>query len=83
MQSNPGTTASVQTLDLDITGMSCGHCVAAVREALTQLPGVEVQRVAVGQASVTVDTRTTPTESVLEAVRDAGYDAALAERPAR
>ena len=79
MQANSGTSApSVQQLDLRISGMSCGHCVAAVRDALALLPGVDVKHVAIGEASVAVDTRATPPDSVLEAVRDAGYDAALA-----
>ena len=79
MQANPGTsTPSVRQLDLRITGMSCGHCVAAVRDALGQLPGVDVKHVAIGAASVAVDTRATSPDSVVEAVRDAGYDAAVA-----
>ena len=28
------------THELTIEGMSCGHCVSAVREALTKVPGV-------------------------------------------
>ena len=40
-------------LDLEIQGMSCGHCVAAVKEALGELPGVNVDRVDIGTAQVT------------------------------
>jgi len=29
-----------QGLTLDIQGMSCGHCVAAVKKALSAVPGV-------------------------------------------
>jgi len=35
-----------------IQGMSCGHCVRAVEAALKKLPGVQVVRVAVGEAVV-------------------------------
>ena len=70
------------TIDLAITGMSCGHCVAAVREALGELPGVTVRQVAVGSAAVTVDPATTPPSTLIDALRDAGYDASATERPA-
>ena len=32
---------------LEIDGMTCGHCVAAVRKALQSLDGVEVEQVAI------------------------------------
>ena len=40
-----------------VTGMSCGHCVAAVTEELTALPGVtgvSVDLVAGGTSTVTI-----------------------------
>jgi len=33
-----------------IAGMSCGHCVAGVRKALSGIPGVEKLEVEIGQA---------------------------------
>jgi copper chaperone len=70
----------METITLSIEGMSCGHCVAAVREALAELPGVEVEQVRVGAATVRLDGAHTAesAESVLAAVRDAGYDATVA-----
>jgi len=35
-------------IELEIEGMSCEHCVAAVSEALAELPGVSVEEVRVG-----------------------------------
>jgi len=64
----------METLTLQIDGMTCGHCVKAVREALAELPGVEVQDVAIGSAIVTYDPGTTPRIELVEAVRDAGYE---------
>ena len=64
-------------LSMKIEGMSCGHCVSAVREALGELPGVEVQQVTIGGAEVRYDPSTTTPERVAEAVRDAGYEPAL------
>lgn len=67
-----------QTLTLAIEGMSCGHCVAAVRRALGETEGVEVKDVAIGSASVTVDPGVASADTVVEAVRDAGYEARVA-----
>lgn len=69
-------------LRLDIAGMSCGHCVAAVERALAAVPGVRVHRVAVGAASVALEPGTATdaaTDAVLAAVHDAGYGARVAD----
>lgn len=59
---------------LQISGMSCGHCVGAVRQALARLDGVQVEQVAVGSAAVAYDpARITPAQ-IAAAVEDAGYD---------
>ncbi len=67
----------MQTVSLSITGMSCGHCVASVREALAAVPGAQVQDVRVGGARVAVD-GATPAQ-LIAAVEDAGYGATLGE----
>src|SRR5690606_19837923 len=67
------TTSARQQVSLAIAGMSCGHCVAAVTEALDALDGVQVQRVALGAATVELDPRVSSTSAVVEAVRAAGY----------
>ncbi|MEO8336655.1 MAG: heavy-metal-associated domain-containing protein [bacterium] len=72
----------MDTLHLDIDGMSCGHCVGSVRKALAALDGVAVDAVTVGSADVRYDPNKTSTEAVLEAVAEAGYPAhASASRP--
>ena len=68
----------MKTVTLAISGMSCGHCVANVRNALAALPGAEVGSVRVGSAEVRLeDDARTGTDAVLAAVRDAGYDATI------
>ena len=62
-------------LDLEIQGMSCGHCVAAVKEALGELPGVNVDRVDIGTAQVTYQPDQVSPEQIMLAVEDAGYSA--------
>lgn len=63
---------------LKIDGMSCGHCVAAVKKALAGLDGVTVENVAVGSATVSYDPAVSSTAKITEAVSDAGYPAAPA-----
>ncbi|MFA6045918.1 MAG: cation transporter [Phycisphaerales bacterium] len=46
------TTQTVGTTTLNIDGMSCGHCVQAVTKALSAVPGVKVNSVAVGSAVI-------------------------------
>lgn len=58
--------------------MSCGHCVAAVRSALTQVPGVEVRDVVIGKAVVAFDGGTVTDGALVDAVEDAGYTATVA-----
>lgn len=41
-------------LDLEIDGMSCGHCVASVEEALGGVDGVDVREVEIGRARVCI-----------------------------
>ena len=45
----------METISLAIAGMSCGHRVAAVRRALAAVPGVQVQDVRIGGATVSAD----------------------------
>lgn len=66
-------------IDLVITGMGCDHCVSSVRKALDGVPGVVVDRVEVGSATVRLTQGPGPgPEGVLEAVRGAGFTPSLA-----
>ena len=61
-----------------IQGMSCGHCVAAVKGALHRLDGVEVRDVKIGSAQVAYDPATVSPERIAEAIADEGYAATVA-----
>jgi copper chaperone CopZ len=63
---------------LKIDGMSCGHCVAAVRSELEKLDGVKVEAVQVGSATVSFDPNRVGTQQLVDAVGGAGYDADIA-----
>ena len=62
---------------LNISGMTCGHCVSSVMEELSEVPGVEKVEVqlnagGVSTAAVTADTEPDPAE-LRKAVETAGY----------
>jgi copper chaperone CopZ len=60
---------------LEVQGMSCGHCVAAVEAALRDVEGVEVESVSIGTASVRIDPEKATVGALIDAVADAGYTA--------
>jgi copper chaperone len=69
----------MKAVTLHIEGMSCGHCLNAVNRALSALPGVALESVAMGRASLRYDESTVDPRSIENAVRDAGYSATIAE----
>lgn len=62
-------------LTLQIDGMSCGHCVRSVKQALEATPGVAVKHVDVGTATVEYDGRPESLDAIVKAVDEAGYAA--------
>lgn len=68
----------MKELKLEVTGMSCGHCVKAVRDALTAVPGVTVHDVTVGSATVLLDEKAATVGDLVDAVYSAGYEASEA-----
>lgn len=62
---------------LSISGMSCGHCVSAVKQALGDLKGVTIEQVAIGSATVQYDPAVVQPSAIADAVSDAGYSASI------
>lgn len=58
---------------LKIDGMSCGHCIAAIKKAL-QITGIEVKSVSIGEAVVERDPLQCDIERIREAIDEAGYN---------
>jgi len=58
---------------LRIEGMSCGHCVARVQQALAALDGATVESVTVGEAHLKVDPSRLTAADLAKAVQAAGY----------
>lgn len=65
----------METLNLSISGMSCGHCLNAVNKALAALKGVEVGSVRIGRAELRYDPAVIQAEAIAAAVTEAGYAA--------
>lgn len=63
----------MQRISISIAGMSCGGCVTNVRNALVRIPGVQVERVTVGSATVAYDPAVTSPEALRAAIARAGY----------
>ena len=61
-------------LEVKIDGMHCEACVRRVTNALGQVPGVVVNHVEVGSASVTYDSRQASPSSIAEAVHGIGFE---------
>jgi copper chaperone CopZ len=58
--------------------MSCGHCVARVSKTLAALEGLEVRDVRIGSADLRFDPERRSVDEILDAIRDAGYEPAVA-----
>ncbi|MEW5930247.1 MAG: cation transporter [Gemmatimonadota bacterium] len=63
----------MESTTIGISGMSCGHCVAAVKRALEGIDGVEVREVKVGSATVDYDPQEVSAERIARAIEDEGY----------
>lgn len=61
---------------LTISGMTCGHCVAAVNKALQQVPGVERAEVSLDPQQAVVTGNTDP-QALIAAIKDEGYEASV------
>ncbi len=59
---------------LEISGMSCHHCVRAVREALSRLIGVQVHDVQIGSAEISYDPEQVPFREIRDAIEEEGYE---------
>lgn len=62
-------------ITLNITGMSCGHCLNAVNQALGRLAGVQIDSVRMGRADLQYDETVTDPAAITRAIADAGYQA--------
>ncbi len=60
-------------ISLKIDGMTCQHCVASVKKAVDGVEGVSSSDIAIGAAKVVYDEKKTSRDSIVSAVKNAGY----------
>ena len=66
----------METITMNVQGMTCGGCVASVTRVLQAVPGVADAAVTLqpGAAKVTFDPARTNAPALMGAIVDAGYD---------
>lgn len=62
---------------LKVSGMTCHHCVNAVKEALEGVAGVERAEVSLDAGQAEVDGQADP-QALIKAVAEEGYEAEVA-----
>jgi copper chaperone len=67
----------MQRVTLDVSGMTCGHCVSAVRTAAAAIAGVTVEQVEIGKVVATIDPEVTSPVLLAAAIADEGYAAVV------
>ncbi|MGV0645610.1 heavy-metal-associated domain-containing protein [Mycolicibacterium sp. XJ879] len=67
----------MSTTTITVTGMTCAHCAASVREEIGEIAGVRAVDVDVESGAVTIDSDTPVDRGVIQsAVEEAGYQLA-------
>lgn len=69
----------MQTVTLNIDGMTCGGCVKSVTRLLEGVEGVEKAKVSLENknAVITFDESKTDADALIDAVEDGGFDIVL------
>jgi copper chaperone CopZ len=61
---------------IQVTGMTCMHCVGAVTKALQNVPGVDKAEVSLDEKQAVVNGNADP-EALVAAIKEEGYTAEL------
>ncbi|MFC0270850.1 copper chaperone CopZ [Metabacillus herbersteinensis] len=66
----------MKNVSLEVSGMSCGHCVNAVEGSVGKLPGVSLVKVhlEIGKVDVEYNEDQVNLEAIKETIDDQGYD---------
>jgi copper chaperone len=63
----------MESVHLNIEGMTCEHCVRAIDGRLRKTPGVQVDRVVVGAVDLRYDKSRISLDEISELISDEGY----------
>ena len=72
----------MQRVTLSIEGMSCGHCLARVKQALSGVESVRLEDARIGKIVVEFDPGRVSTSALERAVEQAGYSVVAVDRAA-
>jgi len=64
----------MQTVTLNVKGMSCGHCKSAVENAVRQAGARATVDLAAGTVAIEYDETKVTLEQLKQAIEDQGYD---------
>lgn len=66
----------MESKQIKVVGMSCGHCISAVQKALMNLDGVKEAKVDLssGMVDVQYDSAKLDLKAIRTAIEEAGYD---------
>jgi copper chaperone len=66
----------MENVTLNVTGMSCGHCVKAIEGSVGELNGVQSVKVNLdsGKVDVSYNSSEITLETIKETIDDQGYD---------
>jgi uncharacterized membrane protein YraQ (UPF0718 family)/copper chaperone CopZ len=68
---------ALEHLEIQITGMTCGHCTAAVARAIRECEGVRKVEVDLKTGRATVEGLGVERQKLLDAIRSLGYEATI------
>ena len=69
----------MQSVELDVEGMTCAACAARIEKNLNKLEGVEASvNLATEKATVRFEPRALDVQALIQRIRDSGYDAQVA-----
>jgi copper chaperone len=66
------------SIQLNVSGMTCGHCETAVAKALKGIEGVQTVQVDLKNGTAKVEGQNVNTDALIAAVIDEGYGASVA-----
>lgn len=66
-----------KTIELEITGMTCDHCVHAITTAVKDVAGVTDADVSLEGKSAVISGDAFDVQTILDAIEEEGYSAAL------
>ncbi len=64
------------TVEFEVTGMTCDHCVRAVTEAIEGVPGVVSAKVDLDAQKASVESESADASAIVAAIEEEGYEAA-------